>query len=49
MIGRLRAAVGNMSHLGAGHHLEQLGGQVLSGAIAGRGVVDLAGLRFARK
>jgi hypothetical protein len=35
-----------MPHLGAGHHLEQFGSQVLSGAIAGRGIVDLAGLRF---
>ena len=43
LIGRLRTAIGYVSHLRAGHHLEQLGGEMLSRAIAGRGVVELTG------
>ena len=45
-IGWRRAAIGHVREVNAGHQLEQLHRQMLSGAIAGRRVVDLARLRF---
>ena len=38
------ATVGNMGREGAGHLLEHLGRQMQDGAVAGRGVVVLAGI-----
>ena len=43
---RRRAAIGHLHHLDPGHHLEQLGGDVLRRADAGRGITDLAGIGF---
>jgi beta-mannosidase len=43
----LRAAlVGNVDEGGAGHRLEELAGEMLRGAVAGRALVDLVRVRF---
>ena len=43
---RRRAAIGHVDHVDAGHHLEQLAGDMLRRAVAGRRHVDLAGIGF---
>ena len=39
---RRRAAIGHVHHVDAGHHLEQLAGDMDAAAVAGRRHVDLA-------
>ena len=45
-IGKLAALIGNVNHLDAGHHIEQLAEHMVGAADAGRRHVDLARIGF---